>query len=301
MSGFFDYGVQEASPKEEEEDSDGLLFYLKTVRHLPFLTAAQEEDLLHKWFSQGDSAAADQLIYSHLRLVVKTAFGFRGYGLPPNDLISEGNVGLVKSLQRFDPQKGVRFATYALWWIRASIQEYILNAWSLVKIGTTAGQKRLFFSLRKMKAQLAQVEKDPAEAAALIAEKLNVSKAEVTEMEKRLKGPDRSLNVPITLDGQGEWQDFLMDEREDQETQLIRVDQEEKRAQLLAQALRGLTKREYLIFKDRQLLDKPTTLEHLAVQHGISRERVRQIEGQAYKKVSKTVKNLAYRERLSGF
>lgn len=306
MASLFENEFSFASERSDGEDSDGLLLYLQRVRQLPFLTAEQESALVQSWFSKGDPKAAEQLINSHLRLVVKTAFGFRGYGFPLNDLIAEGNIGLIKSLKRFNPEKGVRFATYALWWIRSSIQEYVLSAWSLVKIGTTAAQKRLFFSLRKIKAQLAQFEtKQTADVLSqeteIIAERLNVSKAEVTEMEKRLKGPDRSLNTPITVDGLGEWQDFLIDDSENQETSLIRADQEQKRERLLNQALRMLTEREYLIFKERQLMDRPATLENLANQYGISRERVRQIEDKAYKKISKAVKNLAYQEKLVAF
>jgi RNA polymerase sigma-32 factor len=269
----------------------GLSHYLSEIRKFPMLEPQQEFMLAKRWREHDDRDAAHQLVTSHLRLVAKIAMGYRGYGLPIGEVISEGNVGLMQAVKRFEPDKGFRLATYAMWWIRASIQEYILRSWSLVKMGTTAAQKRLFFNLRKTKSQISALEEGSLkpEHVTQIATKLGVTEAEVISMNQRLSG-DSSLNAPIRADSEsGEWQDWLVDDSDSQESVL--ADQEEKsnRHQALEGALTVLNERERRIFEARRLADDPITLEQLAEEFGVSRERVRQIEVRAFEKVQKAV------------
>jgi RNA polymerase sigma-32 factor len=269
----------------------GLSHYLAEIRKFPMLEPQQEFMLAKRWREHDDRDAAHQLVTSHLRLVAKIAMGYRGYGLPIGEVISEGNVGLMQAVKRFEPDKGFRLATYAMWWIRASIQEYILRSWSLVKMGTTAAQKRLFFNLRKTKSQISALEEGELkpEHVKKIATKLGVTEAEVISMNRRLGG-DTSLNAPIRADSEaGEWQDWLVDDSDSQES--ILADQEEKsnRHQALEGALTVLNERERRIFEARRLADDPITLEELAEEFGVSRERVRQIEVRAFEKVQKAV------------
>ena len=269
----------------------GLSHYLGEIRKFPMLEPQQEFMLAKRWREHDDRDAAHQLVTSHLRLVAKIAMGYRGYGLPIGEVISEGNVGLMQAVKRFEPDKGFRLATYAMWWIRASIQEYILRSWSLVKMGTTAAQKRLFFNLRKTKSQISALEEGSLkpEHVKQIATKLGVTEAEVISMNQRLSG-DSSLNAPIRADSEsGEWQDWLVDDSDSQES--ILADQEEKsnRHQALEGALTVLNERERRIFEARRLADDPITLEQLAEEFGVSRERVRQIEVRAFEKVQKAV------------
>ncbi len=271
--------------------SDGLTHYLGEIRNFPMLAAEEEYMLAKRWREHGDRAAAHKLVTSHLRLVARIAMNYRGYGLPINDLISEGHIGLMQAVKKFDPEKGFRLATYAMWWIRASIQEYILHSWSLVKMGTTSAQKKLFFNLRRLKSQLnALDDKDLApEQLKQIAEELQVSEREVVDMNRRLSGPDHSLNAPRTLDGDGEWMDFLEDERSNQEVKLIESDEHKQRTKLLTHALNKLDAREKRIIEARALSEEPMTLEDLSQEFGVSRERVRQIEARAMAKVQKEV------------
>jgi RNA polymerase sigma-32 factor len=269
----------------------GLSHYLAEIRKFPMLEPQQEFMLAKRWREHDDRDAAHQLVTSHLRLVAKIAMGYRGYGLPIGEVISEGNVGLMQAVKRFEPDKGFRLATYAMWWIRASIQEYILRSWSLVKMGTTAAQKRLFFNLRKTKSQISALEEGELkpEHVKKIATKLGVTEEEVISMNRRLGG-DTSLNAPIRADSEaGEWQDWLVDDSDSQES--ILADQEEKsnRHQALEGALTVLNERERRIFEARRLADDPITLEELAEEFGVSRERVRQIEVRAFEKVQKAV------------
>jgi RNA polymerase sigma-32 factor len=268
---------------------NSLSHYLAELRRYPMLTLEQEEDLSRRWRDHGDKEAVRLLAGSHLRFVVKIAKSYRGYGLPFTDLISEGNVGLMKALEKFDPERGVRLATYAQWWIKATIQEYVLKSWSLVKIGTTGAQKKLFFNLRKMKAQLELLEEGdlPHEQVEAIARDLDVSEDEVVAMNRRLAGPDHSLNAPLRADGDGdaEWQDWLVDDSESPEALLVVSDEADKRRALLNRAMEELNERERHILMERRLRDEPVTLEVLSQQYGISRERVRQIEVRAFEKV----------------
>jgi RNA polymerase sigma-32 factor len=267
--------------------------YLQDIRKYPMLAPQEELDLAIRYRASQDPQACNRLVTSHLRLVAKIAMGYRGYGLPLGELISEGNVGMMQAVQRFDPDRGFRLATYAMWWIRAAIQEYILHSWSLVKMGTTAAQKKLFFNLRKLKGQLQAIDDGDlsAELVATIAEKLDVSEDEVVHMNRRLSNPDHSLNAPIRTDGDGdgEWQDWLVDDREDQETTLAKSQELGHRQKLLTHALASLNERERTILTERRLRDDPTTLEDLSQQYGISRERVRQIEARAFEKVQKSL------------
>ena len=269
----------------------GLSRYLAEIRRFPMLEPQEEYMLAKSWREHGDREAAHRLVTSHLRLVAKIAMGYRGYGLPIGEVISEGNVGLMQAVKRFDPDKGFRLATYAMWWIRASIQEYILRSWSLVKMGTTAAQKRLFFNLRKAKSRISALEEGdlkPDQVKA-IAKRLGVTEKEVVSMNQRLAG-DASLNAPIRLDSDsGEWQDWLVDERDDQETMLAAGEELENRRAALKQALGVLNDRERRIFEARRLSDDPITLEQLAEEFGVSRERVRQIEVRAFEKVQQAV------------
>ncbi|MDE1150673.1 MAG: RNA polymerase sigma factor RpoH [Azospirillaceae bacterium] len=275
--------------------------YLQDIRKFPMLEPQQEFMLAKRWQEHEDGAAAHHLVTSHLRLVAKIAMGYRGYGLPLSELISEGNVGMMQAVKRFDPDRGFRLATYAMWWIRAAIQEYILHSWSLVKMGTTAAQKKLFFNLRKLKGQMQAIEDGDLspETVTAIATKLDVPEQDVVSMNRRLGAPDHSLNAPLRVDGEGEWQDWLVDDTESQEIRL--GDQEElgKRKALLAGAMKGLNDRERRILAERRLRDDPTTLEDLSQEFGISRERVRQIEVRAFEKLQKAVRNAALETHLA--
>ena len=275
--------------------------YLEEIRRFPMLEAEEESVLAKRWREHGDADAAHKLVTSHLRLVVKIAVGYRGYGLPISEVISEGNIGLMQAAKRFDPQKGFRFATYGMWWIKAAIQEYILRSWSLVKMGTTANQKKLFFNLRKAKSKISALEQGDLrpDQVKLIARRLGVTEQDVIDMNRRLGG-DVSLNAPIRDDGDsGEWQDWLVDEASDQESRLAESEQLENRKKALGEALSVLNKRERRIFEARQLADDPVTLEDLAVEFGISRERVRQIEVRAFQKVQRAVQIAVVRMRPS--
>ncbi len=247
----------------------------------------EEYMLARRWRDHGDAEAARRMITSHLRLVAKIALGYRGYGLPLEDVISEGNVGLMKAVKRFDPERGFRLSTYAMWWIRASIQEYILHSWSLVKTGTTAAQKKLFFKLRQIKSSINAIDDGdlPPEAVKEIARRLDVSEESVIDMNRRMSGPDQSLNAPLKGDGGAEWQDRLVEPSTDQETAYAESEELEKRRELLDDALEGLNERERHIFVERCLADPPQTLEELSKVYGVSRERVRQIEVRAFEKV----------------
>jgi RNA polymerase sigma-32 factor len=278
----------------------GLSRYLGEIRKFPMLTPDEEFMLAKRWQEHGDSEAAHKLVTSHLRLVAKIAMGYRGYGLPLNELISEGNVGMMQAVKRFDPDRGFRLATYAMWWIRAAIQEYILHSWSLVKLGTTAAQKKLFFNLRKLKGQIQAVEEGDLtpEHVKKIAEELNVTEDEVITMNRRMAGADHSLNAPLRAESDGEWQDWLVDETENQEELLAEKEEMGNRRDLLAQAMTTLNERERHILSERRLRDEPLTLEDLSQQYGISRERVRQIEVRAFEKLQKSMKNLVIERRL---
>jgi len=272
--------------------SAGTSRYLEEIRRYPMLEAEEECVLATRWREQGDADAAHKLVTSHLRLVVKIAVGYRGYGLPVSEIISEGNVGLMQAAKRFDPQQGFRFATYAMWWIKAAIHEYILRSWSLVKIGTTANQKKLFFNLRKAKSKIAALEEGDMhpDQVKLIAQRLGVTERDVVEMNRRLGG-DVSLNAQMRDDpDSGEWQDWLVDEGSaDQESRVVESEESENRKKALAEALSVLNARERRIFEARRLAEDPRTLEDLASAFGISRERVRQIEVRAFQKVQRAV------------
>jgi len=270
---------------------DGLNRYLQQIRKYPMLQPDEEFMLAKNYKEREDQQSAQKLITSHLRLVAKIAMGYRGYGLPISEVISEGNVGLMQAVKRFEPDKGFRLATYAMWWIRASIQEYVLRSWSLVKIGTTAAQKRLFFNLRKVKGQIAALEDGAMhpEHIKQIADKLNVSEKEVVSMNARLSG-DASLNAPMgSEEGASQWQDWLVDEGEDQETMLANSEEYKERMAKVNEAMNVLNDREREIFKARRLREKPLTLEQLAQKFGVSRERIRQIEVRAFEKVQEKV------------
>ncbi|WP_142850080.1 RNA polymerase sigma factor RpoH [Telmatospirillum sp. J64-1] len=275
--------------------------YLQEIRKFPMLGPDEEYSLARSYREDGDMEAAHRLVTSHLRLVAKIAMGYRGYGLPMGELISEGNVGMMQAVRRFDPDRGFRLATYAMWWIRAAIQEYILHSWSLVKMGTTAAQKKLFFNLRKLKGQMQAIEEGDLspENVANIAQKLDVSEADVVSMNRRLASPDHSLNAPVRTDGEGEWQDWLMDEREDQETELAEREEMGNRRVLLGDALKNLNERERHILTERRLRDNPLTLEDLSQQYGISRERVRQIEVRAFEKLQKAMRNAVIEQTVN--
>ena len=272
--------------------------FLQEIRKFPMLEPDEEFMLAKAWREHGDSEAAHRLVTSHLRLVAKIAMGYRGYGLPLSELISEGNVGMMQAVKRFDPDRGFRLATYAMWWIRAAIQEYILHSWSLVKIGTTAAQKKLFFNLRKLKGQMQAIDDGdlPAEHVATIAKKLEVPEVDVINMNRRLSSPDHSLNAPLRADSEGEWQDWLVDDTESQEILLGEREEAGKRRKLLRHAMDHLNERERHILIERRLRDTPTTLEDLSQFYGISRERVRQIEVRAFEKLQKSVRNAAVEE-----
>lgn len=273
-------------------EGSGLARYLDEIRRFPMLDAEEEYMLAKRWREHEDVEAAHKLVTSHLRLVAKIAMGYRGYGLPMNEIISEGNVGLMQAVKRFDPDKGFRLATYAMWWIRAAIQEYILHSWSLVKLGTTAAQKKLFFNLRRLKSQMQAIEGGDLspEMVKQIADTLEVTEQEVIEMNRRLEGPDHSLNAALRTDSESEWQDWLVDERAGQESELAEADELEHRKALLAEAMKVLNERERHILTERRLKEEPTTLEELSARYGISRERVRQIEVRAFEKLQKAIR-----------
>ncbi len=274
--------------------------YLQEIRKFPMLEADEEYMLAKRWREDDDIDSAHKLVTSHLRLVAKIAMGYRGYGLPLSELISEGNVGMMQAVKRFDPERGFRLATYAMWWIRASIQEYVLHSWSLVKMGTTAAQKKLFFNLRKLKGQMQAIDEGdlPPEQVTKIAETLSVPETDVINMNRRLAAPDHSLNAPLRIDGDGEWQDWLVDETESQESLFAEAEELDKRRKLLTVAMDTLNERERHILQERRLKDDPTTLEELSQIYGISRERVRQIEVRAFEKLQKAIRNAAIEERL---
>ncbi len=271
----------------------GLSHYLEQIRRFPMLEPKEEYMLAKSWREHGDRDAAHKLVTSHLRLVAKIAMGYRGYGLPISEVVSEGNVGLMQAVKRFEPDKGFRLATYAMWWIKASIQEYILRSWSLVKMGTTANQKKLFFNLRKAKSKISALQEGDLrpDQVDIIAKRLGVTTQDVIDMNRRLGG-DASLNAPIREDGDsGEWQDWLADDSESQETVMAAHEELDNRRKALSSALGVLNERERRIFEARRLADDPVTLEELAEEFGVSRERVRQIEVRAFEKVQKAVKN----------
>ena len=273
----------------------GLTRYLEEIRRFPMLAPDEEFMLAKRWQKHGDSDAAHKLVTSHLRLVARIAMGYRGYGLPIGEVISEGNVGLMQAVKRFEPDKGFRLATYAMWWIRASIQEYILRSWSLVKMGTTAAQKKLFFNLRRIKGQIQALEEGDLtpDHVKTIATKLGVSEADVVSMNQRLSG-DSSLNAPIRAESEsGEWQDWLVDDIPNQEERLAESEELGHRRDYLTAALGSLNERERQIFAARRLAEDPATLEDLSAQFGVSRERIRQIEVRAFEKVQKAVKQAA--------
>lgn len=278
----------------------GLTRYLEEIRRFPMLEPQEEYMLAKRYREHNDPKAAHKLVTSHLRLVAKIAMGYRGYGLPIGEVISEGNVGLMQAVKRFEPERGFRLATYAMWWIKASIQEYVLRSWSLVKMGTTANQKRLFFNLRKVKSKIQALDDGDLnpEQVKEIATRLNVSEDDVVSMNRRLSG-DTSLNAPIRAsEGEsGEWQDWLVDDSSSQEQMLIEEDELENRRAMLEQAMEGLNDRERRIFKARRLSDDPVTLEELSTEFGISRERVRQIEVRAFEKVQNAVKAAAVAQK----
>ncbi|HEY4031266.1 MAG TPA: RNA polymerase sigma factor RpoH [Caulobacteraceae bacterium] len=279
----------------------GLSRYLSEIRKFPMLAKDQEFMLAQRWKEHQDAEAAHQLVTSHLRLVAKIAMGYRGYGLPIGEVISEGNVGLMQAVKKFEPDKGFRLATYAMWWIRASIQEYILRSWSLVKMGTTAAQKKLFFNLRKAKSQISAFEEGDLrpEQVSAIATKLGVLNEEVISMNRRLSGPDSSLNAPLRSDSESEWQDWLQDETQvSQESALAETEEHTIRMSLLDEAMKELSDRERHILTERRLKDDPTTLEELASEYGVSRERVRQIEVRAFEKLQKAMRAAATERNL---
>jgi len=279
-------------------DQNGVSLYLREIRQFPMLKPDEEFMLAKRWREHEDSEAAHRLVTSHLRLVAKIAMGYRGYGLPVGELISEGNVGLMQAVKRFDPDRGFRLATYAMWWIRASIQEYILHSWSLVKMGTTAAQKKLFFNLRKIKGQLEAIDGGDLspENIEYIATALNVPERDVVSMNRRMLGPDQSLNAPVREEGGGEWQDWLEDPETDQESTILEKQELAHRSSQLMQAMDVLNEREKHIMSERRLKDEPATLEELSKVYGISRERVRQIEARAFEKLQKTMQAAAQKE-----
>ncbi|MEM7660998.1 MAG: RNA polymerase sigma factor RpoH [Pseudomonadota bacterium] len=278
----------------------GLSRYLSEIRKFPMLAKEEEFMLAKRWQEHEDSEAAEKMVTSHLRLVAKIAMGYRGYGLPMAEVISEGNVGLMQSVKKFDPDKGFRLATYAMWWIRASIQEYILRSWSLVKLGTTAAQKKLFFNLRRIKGEINALEQGDLkpEQVAEIAERLNVSEDEVRSMNGRMSGSDASLNVPMGQEGDMEWQDWLADEEPNQAANFAQNQEFDARMQLLQAAMGDLNEREQHILQERRLTDEPKTLEELSEVYNVSRERIRQIEVRAFEKLQKAMVRMAKEQGL---
>ena len=276
----------------------GLARYLEEIRRFPMLSHDEEYVLARSWREHGDAEAAHKLVTSHLRLVAKIAMGYRGYGLPVGDLISEGNVGMMQAVKRFDPDRGFRLATYAMWWIRAAMQEYILHSWSLVKMGTTAAQKKLFFNLRKLKGQLQAMDDGdlPDETVSEIARRLDVAAGDVVAMNRRMSGGDRSLNAPLRADGDGEWIDWIASGEDDQEDVVAEAEDLARRRAMLETAMERLNERERRIFSDRRVREDPLTLDELSRRHGVSRERVRQIEVRAFEKVQRAVREMLARE-----
>ncbi len=277
----------------------GLSRYLTEIRKFPLLEPEEEYMLAKRWKEHEDPEAARKLVTSHLRLVAKIAMGYRGYGLPISEVVAEGNVGLMQAVKRFEPDKGFRLATYAMWWIRASIQEYILRSWSLVKMGTTAAQKKLFFNLRKAKTKIEAIEEGDMtpEHVATIADQLGVTERDVVDMNRRLSGPDSSLNAPLRSDSESEWQDWIADDTMDQETRMAEREELGERHDLLTGALGELTEREREIIQARRLQDDPATLEELSQKYGVSRERVRQIEVRAFEKLQTQMKRALTEKR----
>ena len=276
--------------------------YLSEIRKFPMLAADEEYMLAKSWREKEDRESAHKLVTSHLRLVAKIAMGYRGYGLPVNDLIAEGNVGMMQAVKRFDPERGFRLSTYAMWWVRASIQEYILHSWSLVKMGTTAAQKKLFFNLRKLKGQMQAIEDGDLspENVTKIATRLDVAEFEVVNMNRRLSGGDQSLNAPVRVDGDGEWQDWLVDDKQKSQETVVADQQEmDVRRAMLIEAMDGLNDREKNIIVERRLKEDPSTLEDLSKVYDISRERVRQIEVRAFEKLQKSMRNMAIEQSLA--
>ncbi|HJR57350.1 MAG TPA: RNA polymerase sigma factor RpoH [Rhizomicrobium sp.] len=273
----------------------GLSRYLSEIRKFPLLSAEDEYMFAKRWQEHEDPEAARQLVTSHLRLVAKIAMGYRGYGLPLSEVVAEGNVGLMQAVKRFEPDKGFRLATYAMWWIRAAIQEYVLRSWSMVKLGTTAAQKKLFFNLRKAKNHIGAIEEGDLtpQHTAQLADRLGVTEREVTDMNRRLSGPDSSLNAPLRSESESEWQDWLADDTIDQETRLAEREEMSDRHALLENAMRELTDREQEIIRARRLREEPATLEDLSQKFGVSRERVRQIEVRAFEKLQKAMQAAA--------
>jgi RNA polymerase sigma-32 factor len=271
----------------------GLSRYLTEIRKFPLLTPEDEYMFAKRWKEHEDPEAARRLVTSHLRLVAKIAMGYRGYGLPVSEIVSEGNVGLMQAVKRFDADRGFRLATYAMWWIRASIQEYVLRSWSMVKMGTTAAQKKLFFNLRKAKNNIGAIEEGDLtpEHVATLSDQLGVTATEVTEMNRRLSGGDASLNAPLRSESESEWQDWLADDTVDQETRLAEREEMGNRHELLTGAMKDLTDRERDIIQARRLQDEPATLEELSQKYGVSRERVRQIEVRAFEKLQRGMKS----------
>jgi RNA polymerase sigma-32 factor len=277
-----------------------LSHYLQQIKKFPMLSQKEEISLARKWIKKGDTAAAHKLVTSHLRLVARIAMGYKGYGLPITELISEGNIGLMQAVKKYDPEKGFRLSTYAMWWIRAAIQEYVLKSWSLVKIGTTAAQKKLFFNLKKIKNQLTSYNDGSLKPDQVkeIAERLDVTEAEVSDMEGRMSGTDYSLNAVVSDDGESEWQDWLVDEDADQEVKLAEREELSKRKNLLSKAINILNDREQEIISARKLSEIPKTLEELSKTYKISRERVRQIEEKAFAKHQLEMVSLDKESRL---
>ena len=280
-------------------DTNDISTYLREIRKFPILEHQEEASLAKDWIDNKSLKSAHKLVNSHLRLVVKIAMKFRGYGLQLSELISEGNIGLLQSLQRFDPSKGFRLSTYAMWWIRASIQEYILHSWSLVKIGTTAAQKKLFFNLRSLKGKLKALDDGDLqpEFVTEIAEKLEVSENDVIDMNRRMSGHDHSLNNPYSAESDEEWINGIPDDKDNHENKIIYQDELFKRKEMLLSALKNLDERERRILTQRRLVDEPLTLDELSKSFGISRERVRQVEVRAFEKLRKVVKNIEYKNK----
>lgn len=269
--------------------------YLQQIRTFPMLEAGEEYMLAKAWVEHEDRASAHKMVTSHLRLVAKIAMGYRGYGLPVADLISEGNVGMMQAVKKFDPERGFRLATYAMWWIRAAIQEYVLRSWSLVKIGTTAAQKKLFFNLRRIKGRIQALDEGQLKPSQVeqIATELNVSEQDVMNMNGRLAGADQSLNAPMRVDGEGEWQDWLVDDAPSQETIVAHKEEYTIRHEMLVKAMDTLNEREQAILTARKLNDPALTLEELSKEYNVSRERIRQIEVRAFEKVQIAMKDMA--------
>ena len=280
-------------------EGSGVSRYLREIRQFPLLAPEEEFMLAKRWREHDDSQAAHRLVTSHLRLVAKIAMGYRGYGLPVSELISEGNIGLMQAVKRFDPDRGFRLATYAMWWIRASIQEYVLHSWSLVKMGTTAAQKKLFFNLRKLKGEIEAIDDGDLtpEQVEHIATTLNVPAADVISMNRRMLGPDQSLNAPVREEGGGEWMDWLEDPGESHETDILEANELDHRRQLFRDSLDVLTDREQHILAERRLKEEPSTLQELSQVYGVSRERIRQIEERAFKKLQKAMRTAHLRQR----